>query len=171
MSFKLTKRILIFSFFIVYIILTFNIIKLHSQQSSPYAIGDNIIRDIKLQTELMNIKFDVDKLFRGKPTLLIAVMTTCPYCNKELEYISNTYKDYYGLFNVIIAVTDWNNSEKLRQKYGDTFVYIPVVISNLKKVSSVPFAVFADKLGNVVDTHQGLMSDEVFKSKISKIIK
>lgn len=166
---RFTKIFTIIFICLLFICVIFNTVL--QSQTAPYAVGDNIIRDIKLQTELMNIQLDVDKIFRSKPTLLVAAVSTCPHCNHEMDMLQRVYKDYYGLFNIIIALADWNNVEKLRKKYGDTFIYIPITITNLKKVNSVPYNVFADRNGYVVDTHRGALSEKLFVEKIKNIIK
>ena len=164
---KLFIFLLLFSFICGYTIC------LYAQQPQKpivYMIGDNIKNDIQLNTKLLNMTFDINKVFMNKPALVVAVMTTCPFCKKELEYLSTVYTEYYGLFNIIVAVADWANVNNIRTTYGDSFIYIPAVISNLKKVSSVPYNVFALKTGEIVDIHQGMLKPDDFKQKINLII-
>lgn len=129
------------------------LLNLNIYAQGPFTKGFNIINDIQNNAKSRNITFNANQ-FIGKPTIVIKVGTYCPYSHNELELLRKIYNQYYGLFNVIVAVVDPENIDKLRVQYGDQFTYIPGYMLTSYN-SGVPFTIYVDDQGEIIDTDEG----------------
>jgi thiol-disulfide isomerase/thioredoxin len=112
----------------------------------------------------------------GKPLIINFWGTWCPPCRRELPDLKQIYAEYKpkGLEIIGLAVKDSPEQVKsFAQKEGLDWV---MLMANREAAnafglgSGVPFTVFVDKNGNIIDRAIGGRDYNFFKQRVEKII-
>jgi len=117
--------------------------------------------------------------FEGKALIINVWGTWCPPCKMEMPYMQKIYDEYKdkGLEIVGLAYERNPNPTEAVKSFVDQNGYNWVMLiankESLKSLgvgSGVPYTVFVDRDGNIVNKHTGMMSYNDFKSNVEKII-
>ncbi len=112
----------------------------------------------------------------GKPLIINFWGTWCPPCRRELPDLKQIYAEYKpkGLEIIGLAVKDSPDQVKsFAQKEGLDWVMLMAnreAASAFELGSGVPFTLFVDKNGNVIDRAIGARDYNFFKQRVEKII-
>jgi peroxiredoxin len=157
----------------------------------PAANAANLPRQASDLTIHMNGGKNVQlSSYKGKPTIVIFILTTCPHCQKTVGFLSKLYAEYHPRGLEVIASAIDQGAEAfvpgfIRQ-FGPPF---PVGFDDFNSAQDfmqhspmlilhMPGVVFIDRAGKVVAQYEGDdpdMSDEVqeknLRARIEQIMK
>ena len=116
--------------------------------------------------------FDFQKL-EGRPYVINLWATWCPPCRRELPMLSEAAEES----NVSILLVNQGEASEIVQKYlnennvaaGAILIDNSSVLSQRLKSSALPFTIFVDASGRIVETHVGEISRAELFAQISKI--
>lgn len=115
--------------------------------------------------------------FAGKPLVLNAWATWCPFCREELPAFATAQKEFGD--KVVIIAIDRQESLATAKSYTDAQGTTSGLIFLLDPSDSfyqsiggfsMPETIFVDKSGNIVDHKRGPMDINEIRERIKKII-
>jgi len=116
--------------------------------------------------------------FFGKPIVINFWATWCNPCKNELPTFDKLYQEYGSRVNfLMVNLTDGRDTEeKVKEFISENEYTFPVYFDTMGDgamsygISTIPQTVFIDESGAMVDYKIGIMSEEVLRSYIEKIL-
>lgn len=134
-------------------------------------MGDKKMPDITL-SDINGEKVNLSEVHKGTNLTVISFWATwCVPCKKELNNISEMYKEWqekYKMKLVAVSIDDSRSAVKVKPYVdGQSWDYTVLLDPNsdLKRamnIQNVPFTFVLDKDGNVIHTHSGYVEGDEF---------
>lgn len=174
MYLKINKLYLLkcYSLLICFCILLSNSTIFAKDENSIYRFNyDNIYDDIRMNAAFMDMSFDLEANIVKKPLLLIVTLRNCDNCNNIINNINDLYPKYIGLFYPVLVLANWEEVTYYRNKYGNQFIYIPLIFTSMKNIKNIPYIVITNRQGIILEAYAKNLNRNEIDILINKIIK
>lgn len=119
--------------------------------------------------------------FKGKPVVLNFWASWCPPCKAEMPDYQKMVQQYssQGVIFMMVNMTDGSRetTETAKQFLKERKYTFPAYFdmnsnaANAYCISSIPYSIFIDKDGNIVNAYQGMIDAATMKKNIGAIMK
>lgn len=145
----------------------------YTADEEPFDVGD-LAPDFTLEDLEGNVVSLSD--FRGKGVMINFWATNCPPCREEMPAIERQYQQFKDQGIEVLAVNIAEShlvASRFAQRHGLTF---PILLDQDRSVTQrygvipIPTSFFIDKDGIVVAKVQTMMTDEMIREHLQRIV-
>ena len=159
------------NFLVPSIFLLFSIISVNAQDTIYVYNKDNIYEDIRMNANSLDLDFDLESNIIKKPLFLVVTLRNCDNCNSIINNILELYPKYTGVFYPVIVLANWEEVSYYKNKYGNQFIYIPLIITSMKNVTNIPYIVLTNRQGIIKAVYNRKLDKHEVEVLINSIVK